>query len=90
MKAAVPKWLWIASSMLITFSFIPSLELRMTLWALLAIPFQWLYSPPLVYRDKPWYLTYSGGVVTAICWSLSLLAIVMLTAHLKRKGPEQR
>ena len=88
MKASVPRWLWTTSGTLIALSLLPSLGLRMTLWALLALPFQWLYSPPLVYKDKPWYLTYSGGIVTAIAWSLCLVAIAILVARAKRKTEE--
>lgn len=81
MKMSAPKWLWMVSGALVAVSLVPSLGLRMSFWAILAIPFQWLYSPPLVYRDKPWVLTYSGGVVTAIAWSLCLAVFAWIVSR---------
>lgn len=86
MKLSVPKWLWIASSALLAVALIPSLELRMSFWSVLSLPFRWLYAPPLVYSDKPWFLTYLGGVVTAAAWSLCLLAIAFVVSLSRPKN----
>jgi hypothetical protein len=89
MKIVLPRWALITAGIVFAFSVVPSLTLRMTVLAMLAFPFKWLYAVPLVYRDKPWYLTYLGGIVTGLIWAVFILALAASISALKHSKKEE-
>lgn len=80
---------------LVVLSLMPSVILRMSLFAILAYPHVWIAGhPPFPYHDKPWYVSPQGAVVIAIEWAVAIYVMTCLLRNVRlgdkalNKSPE--
>ena len=75
---------------LIALSLVPSVDLRMTLWAVLGIPFSATFGLPFPYHDKTWYVSPAGAVVIAAAWGVFLFLVVCGIERIWRFGKTKK
>jgi hypothetical protein len=70
-----PAKLFLAPAGLVFLSLLPIQEFRQMLFGLLGLPFAYTTGLPFAYSDKPWFVSYPGGICIALFWSIFLLII---------------
>ena len=73
--------------LLILFAALPILLLRLTLYALLAVPLTPLiHRMGWVYRDKPMFLTGPAALFVAIVWAIIVYLLICTVRYLGRRS----
>jgi len=76
-KLAVP----IVLTLLAIFS---TATLRMTLFAILGVPFFYTVGLPFPYSDKPWYVSPRGAMVIGVVWAILIYGVTCLISARRR------
>ena len=74
---------------LIALAFVPSMILRMTLWAFLGIPFSATVGLPFPYQDQPWFVSPGGAIVIAVTWAIILTLLMFISDRIRQTQDER-
>ena len=73
--------------LLVLFAVLPIFLLRLTLYALLAVPLMpIIHRLGWVYRDKPMFLTYPAAILAAVVWSIILYLFLCTLRFFMRRA----
>ena len=75
----------LVSAILILLSFLPTPIVRMTLFAVLGLPFSYTIGLPFPYSDKPWFVSPAGAIVIAITWSFIIYLATCIVRFFSKK-----
>ena len=73
---------------LILLSLIPSNSLRQTIFAFLGLPLAYTTGYPFPYTDKPWFVSYLGGITIAVIWAILIYFGSILVRSVLKKMSE--
>lgn len=78
------QWKYILPVCLIALACVPSVDLRMTLWAFLGIPFAATVGLPFPYHDKPWNVSPWGAIVMAVTWAVIMTLLIFVIDRIRQ------